>query len=283
MNYRHAFHAGGFADVVKHAVLALVIAHLREKPAAFRVIDTHAGAGLTDLGGPEANRTGEWRDGIGRVVAEPLTGEPASLLAPYLDALAKYNRDGPIAIYPGSPHFALAMLRPQDRLTACELQPDAARRLAAQLRADRRANAVTIDGWIALPAYLPPNERRGVVLVDPPFEQPGEFTRLVSGLVTAHRKWPNGIYVLWYPIKDRRETDAFAGRVARSGIRKILRAEVMVTQGADPGALNGSGLLIINPPWPLERQLGVLLPALAARLAREGAGGTRLDWLAGEK
>jgi 23S rRNA (adenine2030-N6)-methyltransferase len=281
MNYRHAFHAGNFAEVVKHAVLARVIAQLRQKPAAFRVIDTHAGPGLTDLTGPQASRTGEWQRGIGRLLAASLAEPVRRLLAPYLEAVAACNPDGPLARYPGSPLLVQAWLRPQDRLVACELEPGTYGELSRQLRGDRRAKAIAIDGWTALGAYLPPRERRGLVLVDPPFEAADEFARLAEGLGRAHRKWPTGIYLLWYPIKQQAEADAFAARVSDLGIAKILRAEATV--GHDPEQLNGSGLVLVNPPWTLEAELALLLPALAAALAEDGQGRSRLAWIAGEK
>src|SRR5262245_32697079 len=189
MNYRHAFHAGNFADVVKHAVLARILVHLREKPQPFRVIDTHAGAGAYDLAGPEAARTGEWRDGIGRLVAATLPPPAAALIEDYLAAIAARNPAGKLSTYPGSPALARALMRRQDRLIACELEPKAAAALAAELRGDPRAKAIAIDGWTALSAYVPPKERRGLVLVDPPFEAPDDLSRLVQGLAAAHRKW----------------------------------------------------------------------------------------------
>src|SRR5215470_10952369 len=201
MNYRHAFHAGNFADVIKHAVLARILVHLCAKPAPFRVIDTHAGAGRYDLAGPEASRSPEWRAGIERVLACPPAEPARSLLAPYLDVVASLNAPGRLTIYPGSPAIVRAHLRAQDRLIACELEPNAAAALVRNLGRDRRAKAVAIDGWTALNAYVPPPERRGLVLVDPPFEDEGDFARLVRGLEAAHRKWAGGSYLLWYPIK----------------------------------------------------------------------------------
>ena len=282
MNYRHAFHAGNFADVVKHAVLARIVVHLREKESAFRIIDTHAGSGLVRLGGPEASRTGEWRQGIGRLLAATLDPEIRVLLAPYLDALAAYNVEGRMVAYPGSPLLALSWLRPQDRLIACELAPAAAAALGRALGKDRRAKVITIDGWTALTAYVPPKERRGLVLIDPPFEAPGELDRLAEHLVRAHRKWSTGIYLLWYPIKARAETDRFGRRVAELGVPKILRAEVMIA-AQHAKSLIGSGLLLVNPPWKLETELKTLLPALAEVLRREPQGTARVDWLAREK
>src|SRR3954468_8592322 len=252
MNYRHAYHAGSFADVVKHAVLARIIAYLKEKPAAFRIIDTHAGAGLYDLAGPEASRTGEWREGVGRLLGAKLDPAARDLLGPYLDAIAAFNA-GPLKVYPGSPVLLQQWLRPQDRLVACEKEPNAARALMARLRADRRAKAVAIDGYTALNAYVPPKERRGLVLVDPPFEQPDEFERLARALAAAHRKWPTGIYALWYPIKNLRETAAFARSIAASGIARVLRAELTLARAAN-ARLGGSGLIVVNPPWRLEEE-----------------------------
>ena len=282
MNYRHAFHAGNFADVVKHAVLARIIAHLKEKPAAFRVIDTHAGAGVYDLAGPEAVRTGEWREGIGRLTVAQVAPAVRDLLAPYLDAVATYN-DGELKTYPGSPALLQCWLRPQDRLIACEREPNAARTLASRMRGDNRIRAVAIDGYTALNAYVPPKERRGLVLIDPPFEQPDEHDRIAQGLGAAHRKWPTGIYTAWYPIKDTREADSAARRLARLGIARMLRAELTLP-GKGEERLRGSGLILVNPPWKLETELGVLLPALVQILAgKSGQGGTRMSWLTGEK
>jgi 23S rRNA (adenine2030-N6)-methyltransferase len=282
MNYRHAYHAGNFADVVKHAVLCRVLMHLREKPAAFRVIDTHAGAGCYDLGGSEAGKTQEWRNGIGRLLHSEIDAPVRALLSPYLDAVAALNHDGDLATYPGSPMFVQALLRGQDRLIACELEPHAAAALERHLRGDTRAKAIAIDGWKALLAYVPPKERRGLVLIDPPFEQPGEFSRLAQGLAAAHRKWPGGVYLMWYPIKDVAEVAAFAKRLSRLRIAKILRVELVLPQaGADTG-LVGSGLIAVNPPWTLHDELKILLPALAKVLSRGAATRLTLDWLAGE-
>lgn len=281
MNYRHAFHAGNFADVVKHATLARVIAHLKDKPAAFRMIDTHAGFGLYDLTGPEASRTGEWRAGIGRLRAAALDPAARRLLAPYLDAVAALNPGGKLATYPGSPALAQRWLRTQDRLVACELEPRAAAALTAQMRRDTRIKVVAIDGYTALNAYVPPKERRGLVLVDPPFEQPDEFERLTDSLAGAHRKWPTGVYMVWYPLKDLRATERFARRLTQLAIPRILRAELAMAPAPAAERLAGTGLIIVNPPWRLETELTTLLPALAAVLAEDGR--ARLSWLTGEK
>jgi len=283
MNYQHAFHAGNFADVHKHIVLTLIVEHLRAKPAAFRVIDSHAGAGRYDLGGAEAARSGEWRDGIARLIAAKADlgeGRAGALVKIYCDAVAALNKSGTLRLYPGSPLLAAARLRPQDRLIACEVEPRAAAVLAAVLRPFRGAKVLTIDGWTAIRANVPPKERRGLVLIDPPFEERDDFNKLSGALEDAHRKWPTGIYMLWYPITERAAPDALARRLRRLRVPKILRSEIArAAPGADAG-LTGSGLVIVNPPYTLERDLKVLQPVLIRVLA--AGGGERLDWLSGE-
>jgi len=285
MNYQHAFHAGNFADVHKHIVLTRVLDYLRQKPAAFRVVDTHAGAGRYDLFGPQAARSGEWRDGIARPFAMPRSGAAGTdaaqaLIAPYLDIVAALNPGGPLRLYPGSPLIVKALLRRQDRLIACELEPSAAASLEAVLRGDARAKALAMDGWMALFANIPPKERRGLVVIDPPYEESMDFARLSQTVAQAHRKWANGVYLLWYPIKTRAAPDALARRLRRLAVPKILRCELTITPPRADGALAGSGLIIVNPPFPLQRELQVVLPVLTRLLAPMGA--YRLDWLSKE-
>jgi 23S rRNA (adenine2030-N6)-methyltransferase len=282
MNYRHAFHAGNFADVHKHVVLALILAHLRVKPAAFRVIDTHAGAGRYNLLDAEPSRSGEWRTGIARLWQAAhqdggLAADVLDLLAPYLAAIAALNPDGALRIYPGSPLIARTLLRSQDRLLACELEPQSAATLKALLDKGKNVKALAIDGWLALAAYVPPKERRGLVLIDPPFEDPAEFTRLASGFAAAYRKWPSGIYMLWYPIKERAAADALARRMAQLAVPNVLRCEIMMAPPRADAGLVGSGLLVVNPPFTLERDLRIVLAGIARVLSPHAS--VRLDWL----
>jgi 23S rRNA (adenine2030-N6)-methyltransferase len=263
MNYRHAFHAGNFADVVKHAVLARVIAHLRKKEAPFRVIDTHAGAGLFDLSSDEARRGGEWQDGIGRVWQHAFASEAATLLAPYLEAMAAFNPGGALTHYPGSPLLVQQWLRDQDRLIACELEPGAARLLTRNLAGDNRLKAIIIDGWTGLNAFIPPKEKRGLILIDPPFEQDNEWQRLVEAVGSAHRKWPTGTLLVWYPIKDQREVARFVRALAALQLPKSLRMELFRSKDTG-GKLRGTGLIAINAPFTLESEAQILLPALSA-------------------
>ena len=280
MNYRHAFHAGNFADVHKHAVLVRILAHLRSKPAAFRVIDTHAGAGRYDLLGPEPNRSGEWQNGIARLWDAQEPGIAGALLASYLDVVKAFNPGGELRIYPGSPLVTTSLLRAQDRLIACDLEPKSAALLAKALQGDRRAKSVTINGWTALGAYVPPKERRGLVLIDPPFEEAGDFDRLSSAFAAAYRKWPTGIYLMWYPIKERGGPDALALKLTRLGVPDILRCELTLGSPRADAGLVGSGLIIVNPPFPLQPDLRSFMPVLAQLLSPAAA--ARLDWLAHE-
>lgn len=282
MNYRHAYHAGNFADVVKHAVLARLVEYLKRKDKAFRVIDTHAGIGLYDLGSEEAQKTGEWHDGIGRLVEAKLPAEAADLLAPYLDAVRASNPDGGIERYPGSPLIVRHLLRKQDRLSAIELHPADARTLAALFEGDFQTRVTELDGWLALGAHLPPKEKRGLVLVDPPFEKEGEFARLVDGLERAHRRWPGGMFALWYPIKDRKAVAAFRAALADAGIAKILDIAFEVRPPSPEPRFDGTGMVVVNPPYALEAELRVLLPVLGKILVQDGTARWSADWLAGE-
>jgi 23S rRNA (adenine2030-N6)-methyltransferase len=282
MNYRHAFHAGGFADVIKHIVLVRMLLYLQEKPAAFRVIDSHAGAGRYDLTSDEARRGGEWLTGVARIMQARFSEKTLPLLKPYLDIVRAFNPDRELKTYPGSPLIARALLRPQDRMTACEVEPNARKQLIDALRRDTQARVVDLDGWLALPAFVPPNERRGLVLIDPPYEDKDEFERLAEGFGEAFAKWPTGSYLLWYPVKSRRATDTLARQVtaATAAARpagKVLRLEFSVAPQTAGGPLASSGLLIVNPPWTLLGELKAILPELEKPLGQGGAGRFRLE------
>jgi 23S rRNA (adenine2030-N6)-methyltransferase len=282
MNYRHAFHAGGFADVINHIVLVRILLYLQDKPAAFRVIDTHAGAGLYELTSDEAQRGGEWLTGIARLMQARFSEATATLVKPYLDVIRAFNPERDLKAYPGSPLIVRALLRPQDRLTACEIEPKARKRLVDGLRRDTQARVVDLDGWVALPAFVPPKERRGLVLIDPSYEQKDEFERLAEGFTQAFVKWPTGSYLLWYPVKSRRAADKLVQHVAEavgagSSPGKCLRLEFSVAPQAAGAALASAGLLIVNPPWTLLGELKTILPELQKPLGQGGAGRFRLE------
>jgi len=282
MNYRHAFHAGNFADVVKHVILTRILAYLMRKDAPFRVIDTHAGVGLYDLFGGEAERTGEWQDGIGRLLGAAPPAEISELIAPYLDAVRARNADGNLRFYPGSPFIARHMLRSQDRLMALELHPEDAEALKENFAGDIQTRVTHLDGWAALGTHLPPKEKRGLVLVDPPFEEKGEFARMARGLEKAHKRWPGGIYAFWYPLKEPEAVEAYVKALKATGIPKILRLELSLRNPSTPPRLHGTGMIVVNPPFVLEEEMRIVLPALAALLSDEGRGRWGIEWVAGE-
>ena len=283
MNYRHAFHAGNFADVFKHVLLARILVYLTRKDAPLRFLDTHAGVGRYDLTGQEAQRSGEWRFGIARFKSASPPPAIAALLAPYLDAVGALDAQGRTKTYPGSPAIAQALLRAQDRIALCELHPEDRMALVAAMGRDARLSIVEIDGYVALNAWLPPKERRGLVLLDPPYEAPNESKRVTEALAAALAKWPNGAYALWRPIKDRRDDARFLNGIAALGAPGILQMELDVGPIAPtahaPAPLTRCGLLVVNPPHVLIDEARALLPWLAGLLARDGHGASSCSWL----
>ena len=283
MNYRHAFHAGNFADVFKHALLARALAYLLRKETPIRFFDAHAGAGRYDLTGAEAKRSPEWRDGVARLVRAAPPPAVAALLAPYLKAVGPLDAHGRTAAYPGSPAIAQHMLRAQDSLALCELHPEERAALVVAMGRDRRLSIVEIDGYVALNAYLPPKEKRGLVLIDPPYEALDEAAKVEAALGRALKKWPSGVYMLWRPIKDRRDDARFLNQVAALGAPNILQLELDVghvpPSARSPEPLTRCGLLVVNPPHTLIDEARVLLPWLTKLLAREGRGAFLCSWL----
>jgi 23S rRNA (adenine2030-N6)-methyltransferase len=283
MNYRHAYHAGNFADVLKHTVLALVLEYLKRKEAPFRVIDTHAGAGRYALASPQAEKTGEWQGGIARLIgpdAKPLPPRVARHLQPYLNVVRGENAADTLGFYPGSPAIALSLMRPQDTLIANELHPEELSHLAEAIGGDRRVKLMTIDAWVALKATLPPKERRGVVLIDPPFEERDEFERMATGLARGLQRFATGVYLAWYPIKDMKPVTSFHAALAALAMPKSLRIELLIARPSDPDRLNGCGLIVVNPPFTLEGELAAVLPEISRRLASpRGGAGYRVEWI----
>jgi 23S rRNA (adenine2030-N6)-methyltransferase len=283
VNYRHAYHAGSFSDVLKHAVLARILVHLTRKEAPFRYIDTHAGAGRYDLSADKAKRSPEWRDGIARVLNARPPAPVAELLRPYLEAVGPHDAEGRPVSYPGSPAIAQTLMRTQDRIALSEANADERAALIAALGRDRRLSIVGTDGYVALNAYLPPKERRGVVLIDPPFEAPDEADSIVRALERALRKWPSGTSVAWRPIREARADARFLNAVAALGAPGVLRLELVV--GLGPVGAHGqeplarAGLLVVNPPHTLLEEARALMPWLAKVLGRGGAGKHLFAWL----
>ncbi|MGA9421654.1 MAG: 23S rRNA (adenine(2030)-N(6))-methyltransferase RlmJ [Rhodanobacteraceae bacterium] len=271
MNYRHVFHAGNFGDVLKHVLLVALIETQRRKPAPFCYVETHAGRGRYDLDGKQALRLRESADGIRRVC--DLTDGPRALQR-YVELVRGFNQgtDGKLAVYPGSPLLASLLMRDHDRAVFCEAQDQEVAALRALFRDDQRIAVHQRDGYAALNALLPPNPRRGLVLIDPPFEaQEAEFERIDAALDCALERWPTGIYAIWYPIKVRRTLASFHRRLAQRGRRiEILLAELLVHPPTSTLRLNGAGVAIINPPWQLDREIAQLLPVLSGMLDQGG-------------
>ncbi len=275
MNYRHAFHAGNFADCLKHALLVWIVRALGRKPAPFRALDTHAGAGAYDLTGAEAARTGEHRAGIARLIAAP---EPVpELLVPYLDVVRRVNPSGELVAYPGSPGFARALLRAEDRLELAELHPTDSALLAERFRDRPRARVARTDGLALLVARMPPPERRAVVLIDPSYELRSDYAAVVRNLARAHRRFATGIFLLWYPVIERPRVEALLSAVAATGMRGLLRLELCPLPDAPGRGMTGSGLIIVNPPWTLPAIGPGGLGWLSARLG--AAGPVTSGWL----
>jgi 23S rRNA (adenine2030-N6)-methyltransferase len=263
MNYRHEFHAGNFADVLKHVFLTRILLYLHSKEKPFRYIDTHAGAGLYDLTGPEAARSNEAREGVGRLLEADL-GAAAELLGPWLAAV---RAAGAPQFYPGSPLIAQKFLRAGDRAIFCETLPEAAKNLRRALNRDIRTKCVEIDGYRGLKAFVPPPERRGLVLIDPPYERRDEYERAFDTLEGALGKWAGGIFMIWQPVKEPELVDSFCRAVgALAGTS--LRIDLQVETPAAGKPLARTGLVIVNPPYVLEKEAKIILPVLARLMAR---------------
>jgi 23S rRNA (adenine2030-N6)-methyltransferase len=266
MNYRHIYHAGNFADVLKHAVLARLVIYMQKKDAGFRVLDTHAGVGLYDLTSEEAQKTGEWRDGIGKLLEAELSPQVAELLEPYLAAVRELNPDGGLRFYPGSPKLSRMLFRTQDRLSAMELHPEDYLKLHRLFEGDHHARITELDGWLSLGAHLPPKEKRG----------------MVDGLAKAYRRFPGGTYCLWYPIKKSAPLKEFHEALQALDIPKMLCAELTVRSDRGMTGLTGSGLVIVNPPFTLKDELHAMLPAIKDHMAQDRYASHRAFWLRGE-
>jgi 23S rRNA (adenine2030-N6)-methyltransferase len=277
VNYRHAFHAGNFADVHKHLVLLALLERLRRKPTPIFFLDTHAGRGRYDLQSHDATRGGEWRDGIGKLAdASPRSDD----VRRYLEASGV--KQPPLQNYLGSPLLALESLRDADRVVFVEQQPAEAGALERELPRRRNLSVVCGDGYAALRTYLPPKENRGLVFIDPPYEVDNEFVLVERALHFGLTRWPNGVFAAWYPLKATRESQRMHSALTKSGLRKLLLVELSVRPQDSPLGLNGSGMLIANAPWKIDAELREAMEELKPLLEIEGAGRVRVEWLVGE-
>ena len=279
LSYRHLFHAGNYADVFKHALLARLLIALGAKEKPYCYIDTHAGTGRYDLGHEWAWKTREFENGIGRLWERK---DIPAALSPYMDAVRSENPKGRLRFYPGSPLIALKLRRPEDRLLLSELNKTDCAELEAVIGRERHVAVHLMDGYQALKTFLPPRERRGLVLLDSSFDRSGEFARVAKALKAAHQRWTTGIYAIWYPLMAPEVMEGFMRSVKGTGIGKILRLELRVREPAEDAPRPGCGMLIVNPPWKFDKEARALLDWIWRALAQDDAGGVKVDWLVPE-
>lgn len=277
LSYRHLFHAGNHADVLKHALLTRLLLAQHKKDTALRVLETHGGAGRYDLEHPWAKKNAEFEGGISRLWGR---ADVPELLGPYLEAVRRENPDGALRFYPGSPRVVRGLLREQDRLVVTELHPAEVESLERLFAGDRQVKVERRDAYEGLRAHLPPPQRRGVVHIDPAFERKDELARVVAGLADAHRRWATGVYAVWYPLLDPRSTAAFERGLVDTGIRKVLQVELEVGPAGD--ALRGSGLVVVNPPWRFDDEARAITEWLARVLGQGPGSAARVRWLVPE-
>ncbi len=279
LSYRHSFHAGNHADVLKHTVQSLIIEALKEKEKPFLYLDTHAGAGRYQLSGEHAERTGEYLEGIARIWQQD--DLPAEL-EPYMNVVRHFNRSGQLRYYPGSPLIARELLREQDSLQLTELHPSDYPLLRQEFQKDSRTRVERSDGYQQLKAKLPPVSRRGLILIDPPYEIKTDYQAVVSGIVEGHKRFATGVYALWYPVVLRQQIKRMLRDLEETGIRNILQIELGVRPDSDQRGMTASGMIVINPPWKLAAQMDALLPWLHNKLVPAGTGHTLVHQLVAE-
>ncbi len=282
MNYRHAYHAGNIGDVLKHAVLARLIVYFQRKDKAFRILDTHAGIGRYDLASEEMQKTGEWQQGIGKVLASDIPASVAELLEPWLNVVRNLNPDGDLKICPGSPAVARMLMRKIDRLTLTELHPADFEALSAHFAGDHQVKTIHLDGWLAMGSFLPPKEKRGLVLIDPAYEVTDEFERMTAAVIKAYKKWPSGTYALWYPMKDAWSIRRMHAAFGEAGLRDVLTLELNAGKSGPDTRMLGSGMTLINPPFTLADEMRKILPFLCDTLHQGPGAGWNVTQLIGE-
>ncbi|MBW7981150.1 23S rRNA (adenine(2030)-N(6))-methyltransferase RlmJ [Enterobacillus tribolii] len=279
LSYRHSFHAGNHADVLKHTVQSLIIEALKEKEKPFLYLDTHSGAGRYQLSSEHAEKTGEYLEGIARLWQRD---DIPDALTSYLDAVRAFNRNGQLRYYPGSPLIARLLLRAQDKLHLTELHPSDYPLLRQEFQKDERARVLRDDGYQQLKAQLPPDSRRGLILIDPPYEMKTDYQDVVKGIQEGYKRFATGVYALWYPVVLRQQTKRMIRDLQETGIRRILQIELAVRPDSDQRGMTASGMIVINPPWKLEQQMRELLPWLHQALVPSGTGHTHLEWIVPE-
>ena len=279
LSYRHSFHAGNHADVLKHIVQTLIIESLKEKEKPFLYLDTHAGAGRYQLTNVHATRTGEYLEGIARLWQQE---EVPELILPYLEAVGSLNTSDELRYYPGSPLLAAKLLREQDLLMLTELHPTDFPLLRTEFSRDKRVRVCREDGFGQLKSKLPPVSRRGFALIDPPYELKQDYSAVVKGIVEGYKRFATGTYAIWYPVVHRQQIKRMLKDLEATGIRKILQIELAVKPDSDQLGMTASGMIVINPPWKLASQMASILPWLHKTLVPEGTGHTLVEWVVPE-
>ncbi|HDN2510359.1 TPA: 23S rRNA (adenine(2030)-N(6))-methyltransferase RlmJ [Providencia rettgeri] len=279
LSYRHSFHAGNHADVLKHTVQSLIIESLKEKEKPFLYLDTHSGAGRYQLTGEHAEKTGEYLDGIARIWAQPDLPEE---LLPYMNIVRRLNDGGRLRYYPGSPLLAKFLLREHDKLVLTELHTSDYPLLRGEFLKDRRAQVSREDGYQQLKSKLPPHSRRGFALMDPPYEMKSDYEAVVKAVAEGYKRFATGTYAIWYPVVLRQQIKRMVNQLEATGIRKILQIELAVRPDSDQRGMTASGMIVINPPWKLEQQMKNVLPWLHKTLVPEGTGHTLVEWIVPE-
>ncbi|MBY8039756.1 23S rRNA (adenine(2030)-N(6))-methyltransferase RlmJ [Vibrio fluvialis] len=278
LSYRHSFHAGNHADVVKHIVQSLILSALQQKDKPFVYHDTHSGVGRYDLTHEWSEKTGEYKQGIARLWQQ--TEVPEDIHS-YLEAIKALNDDGELRYYPGSPRVARAHLRSDDRMVLTELHPSDYPLLEQEFHRDRQVAIFKEDGFARLKGSLPPKERRGLVLIDPPYELAKEYRDVVQAIAQSYKRWATGIYAIWYPVVNRCDIDDMIEGLQGLGIRKILQIELGVSPDTNERGMTASGMIVINPPWKLESQMQSILPFLKEAIA-PATGHYKVDWIVPE-
>jgi 23S rRNA (adenine2030-N6)-methyltransferase len=279
LSYRHMYHAGNFADVFKHALLSRLLIALSAKDKPYLYLDTHAGIARYDLMHSWAQKAREYDNGIGRIFN---ASDAPSALEPYLEVVRALNPHGTLRVYPGSPLIAKRFMRPSDRAMLVELNKVDCSELRSVMAGERHVTVQCLDAYQALKSYVPPPERRGLVLIDSSFDRSREFDRIVKAVKEAHSRWPTGMYAVWYPIMEAAPMRDFVLDIQRSGIRKVLRLELTVRERDESGIIPGCGMLVINPPWHFDEESNPIVEWLAKKLVVSGKGSAKVDWLVKE-
>ncbi|OOF49697.1 23S rRNA (adenine(2030)-N(6))-methyltransferase RlmJ [Rodentibacter genomosp. 1] len=280
LSYRHSFHAGNHADVLKHIVLMLILENLKLKEKGFYYLDTHSGVGRYRLSSDESEKTGEYKEGIGRLWGQSDLPEEVSR---YVDLIKNLNYGGKVLrYYAGSPMIAAQLLRPQDRALFTELHPSDYPLLRNNFKEFKNITVKCDDGFQQVKSTLPPKERRGLVLVDPPYELKEDYDLVVKAIEEGYKRFATGTYAIWYPVVLRQQTKRIFKGLEASGIRKILKIELAVRPDSDQRGMTASGMIVINPPWTLENQMKMLLPYLSKILVPEGTGSWKVEWITPE-